>query len=175
MTIEQLGSIGELVGAVATVATLAYLAAQIRQSSRATETASYIAVSAGMGDFVRMCAEDPDLADLYSRACESYTDLSRAERARAHMVFSTMLFPNSLMLQLEQAGLVDPSASETVTIQSFKLVFAMAGVRQWWELESRWFPAKLQAHVAAVLAGIDRDGTILIPPAAEPTMSRHSA
>ena len=34
MTIQDLGSIGELVGAVATVATLIYLAVQIRQNSK---------------------------------------------------------------------------------------------------------------------------------------------
>lgn len=35
MSIAELGSIGELVGAIATVATLAYLAIQIRGSTRA--------------------------------------------------------------------------------------------------------------------------------------------
>ena len=34
MTIQELGSIGELVGAVATIATLVYLATQIRQNSK---------------------------------------------------------------------------------------------------------------------------------------------
>ena len=34
MTIEQLGSLGEIIGAAATIATLAYLAVQIRQNNR---------------------------------------------------------------------------------------------------------------------------------------------
>ena len=34
MTIDQLGSIGEIVGAIATVPTLAYLAVQILQNNR---------------------------------------------------------------------------------------------------------------------------------------------
>ena len=34
MTIQDLGSIGELIAAVATLATLVYLAVQIRQNSR---------------------------------------------------------------------------------------------------------------------------------------------
>ena len=40
MTIEALGSIGELVAAIATIATLFYLATQIRHSSEATRGAS---------------------------------------------------------------------------------------------------------------------------------------
>ena len=37
MTIQDLGSIGELVAAIATIATLVYLAIQIRQNTFATE------------------------------------------------------------------------------------------------------------------------------------------
>jgi len=40
MTIQDLGSIGELVAALATVATLIYLAAQIRQNTRAMKASS---------------------------------------------------------------------------------------------------------------------------------------
>ena len=40
MTIQDFGSIGELVAAIATVATLFYLAMQIRQGTRATRAAS---------------------------------------------------------------------------------------------------------------------------------------
>jgi|TARA_B110000116_G_scaffold211260_1_gene187053 hypothetical protein len=41
MTISELGSIGELIGAIATVATLLYLAFQIRAN---TEAAKYTAI-----------------------------------------------------------------------------------------------------------------------------------
>jgi hypothetical protein len=37
LTIQDLGSIGELIAAIATVATLAYLALQIRQNTRAIQ------------------------------------------------------------------------------------------------------------------------------------------
>ena len=45
MTIQDLGSIGELVAAIATIATLAYLAIQIRQNThtvRAAATTAHI-------------------------------------------------------------------------------------------------------------------------------------
>ena len=40
MTIQDLGSIGEAVGAIATVATLIYLAVQIRRNTRAVQSAA---------------------------------------------------------------------------------------------------------------------------------------
>jgi hypothetical protein len=39
ITLEQLGSIGELIAAIATVATLAYLALQIRQNTHVLQNA----------------------------------------------------------------------------------------------------------------------------------------
>ena len=44
MTIQDLGSLGELVAAIATVATLIYLALQIRQNTRATQAGSFHAI-----------------------------------------------------------------------------------------------------------------------------------
>ena len=41
MSIQDLGSIGELIAALATVATLAYLAVQIRQNTRALRGAAH--------------------------------------------------------------------------------------------------------------------------------------
>lgn len=40
MTIQELGSIGELLGALATIVTLAYLATQIRQNTKAARVSS---------------------------------------------------------------------------------------------------------------------------------------
>ena len=42
MTIQDLGSIGELIAAIATLATLVYLAAQIRQNMRAIMATSFM-------------------------------------------------------------------------------------------------------------------------------------
>ena len=43
LSIQDLGSIGELIGAIATVATLAYLALQIRQSTKVAEMSAITA------------------------------------------------------------------------------------------------------------------------------------
>ena len=45
VTIQDLGSIGELVAAAATIATLAYLAAQVRQNTRALRSSTFQSIS----------------------------------------------------------------------------------------------------------------------------------
>ena len=48
MTIQELGSLGELIAAIATVITLAYLALQIRQSAKVTgQSAVHSSIESG--------------------------------------------------------------------------------------------------------------------------------
>ena len=47
MTIQDWGSVGELVGAIATVATLVYLAIQIRTNTRIAKTSALQSMLAG--------------------------------------------------------------------------------------------------------------------------------
>ncbi len=50
MTIQDLGSIGELVAAIATLATLGYLAVQIRQNTRSMRAAAFQASTTRASD-----------------------------------------------------------------------------------------------------------------------------
>ena len=56
MTLQDLGSIGELVGAAATVATLIYLAVQIRANTGAMRSAAAQSVHEAFGTWYRMLA-----------------------------------------------------------------------------------------------------------------------
>ena len=151
MTIQELGSLGELVAALATIATLVYLATQIRNSTKATRTTNFLDVYGQMGTFTRMCAQNPELADLYRRACESYFALDPEERPRAHMMLCSQLLPNSVMLQLRRDEMIDPEVSLGATDTILGKLFAMKGVREWWSEEGRWFPEDFQGHVAAMI------------------------
>jgi hypothetical protein len=82
MSIAELGSIGELVGAIATVATLAYLAIQIRGSTRAVRSASAQAVHESFATWYRMLATDGELTDLTTKGLRDYSSLSESERGR---------------------------------------------------------------------------------------------
>ena len=168
MTIEQLGSVGELLAAIATMATLVYLATQIRNSTKATRTTNFMGLYDQMREFSRMCAEDPSLAELYVRACESYATLNLEDRARAHMVLTTQLLPNSVMLQLRQDEMIDPEVSLGLTKDALTKVFSMRGVREWRAEEGRWFPEDFQEHVATVVQRIDAEDLEAHPPTAGP-------
>ena len=88
MTLGQLGSLGELIGAIASVALLGYIAIQIRQNSkilehntRATEAASRQAFAAQ--DQAFLCsALDPGVLAIAVSKLESGEDLSALERSQ---------------------------------------------------------------------------------------------
>lgn len=67
MTIQD-GNIGELIAAVATVATLAYLAAQVRQNTRALRSSAFQQLSMDMSLSAEAIALNPDLAAIAIKA-----------------------------------------------------------------------------------------------------------
>lgn len=86
MTLQDIGSIGELVGAIATVATLVYLAVQVRQNSKQMADSARLA-RFGFTDRTveafsryRGLMAQPQNAEIYVRGLESYTELNQADR-----------------------------------------------------------------------------------------------
>jgi len=91
VTIQDLGSLGEIVGAVATVATLFYLATQIRASTLATRAAAAQTVHESFATWYRMLATDAGLSELMTKGLRDYSALSETERARFVSTSMTLL------------------------------------------------------------------------------------
>jgi IS1 family transposase len=101
MTLQELGSIGELVGAIATVAMLAYLAIQVRQNSHqlqeATKIAKLNAYDRTVEAFARyrgLLAESKN-AELYTSGLASYENLTQAEKVRFGAIIEEYFFAYS--------------------------------------------------------------------------------
>ena len=95
MTIQDLGSIGELFGAIATIATLVYLATQIRHNTKAARSDSAWSATVALAELSEGIAASPQLADLVMRAHDPATnpeDLSDSEFAQIYFVCRSVLF-----------------------------------------------------------------------------------
>ena len=66
MTLQDLGNMGEFVGAIAVIATLIYLTVQIRQNSRSISTAAYNEVLAQTFDLNLRLAQDSEFSSFFS-------------------------------------------------------------------------------------------------------------
>jgi hypothetical protein len=67
VTLQDLGSLGEFVAAIATLATLIYLALQIRQNTRESQAASRNLVSQSFVDFCFHVSGDLEITKLTRR------------------------------------------------------------------------------------------------------------
>ncbi len=91
MTIQDLGSLGELIAAVATVATLIYLAAQIRQNTSTVRSSSAAAQNQNQNTLLLSLAQDPELNRIFWAGLEARSRLEAAEQRRFDAIMAAML------------------------------------------------------------------------------------
>ena len=138
MTLQDLGNLGEFVGAIAVVITLVYVALQIRQNtahlSQNTTAVRLSALEANVESGTRVreiMISNPELADLYLKGLEGYSQLNRPERLRFGMyldnLFGAIQASHTRYVDLE----IDPDRVEEI-IKMVDSILAYPGVREWW-------------------------------------------
>ena len=96
MTIQDWGSIGELIGAVATIATLIYLAIQVRANTNSHEASSIQYMLDGARErVIGPNIGNPEVANIMARGLSTPDDLSPTEKVR----FMWILTEHVLQLQ----------------------------------------------------------------------------
>ena len=104
MTIQDLGSAGELIAAIATVATLIYLARQIRQSTSTVATSTYESVFTGYNDLNLAVASDPDLARILDTGLSDPESLDKNEQVRFVLIIRSFSNHYLKLLRLKERG-----------------------------------------------------------------------
>jgi hypothetical protein len=147
LTIQDLGSLGELLAAVATLATLGYLAVQVGQAKRQIETAQMQARSSFSNDAGRWSAEiqlrwfSPSGPNpTMMKALFTEDRLTQEEAHEFAVQISIFLGELIRTEQLQRRGLLDPEMA-TVRRSIYMPYLAMPRVRKWWERFGREFYA----------------------------------
>ena len=104
MTIQDLGSIGELIAAIATVATLVYLALQIRQNTRALHHAAERAIREDANSWRANLIQHPEVAELYRKGLVDPGALDSIERLRFRMLLDALFATWQYIFRAEQIG-----------------------------------------------------------------------
>ena len=143
VTIEQIGSIGELIAAIATVATLVYLAAQIRQNSKLFRTSVTMATREGRAEMNRIMATDDQANRVFFEGLLSRSDLSEPDRrkfdALMSIVYETWEHDFDLGIGLRK-------------LSSF--MTDRPGWRQWWEVYRDYYPSEFQVFLDSQLTPV---------------------
>lgn len=146
MTIQDLGSIGELVAAIATIATLFYLAIQIRSNTSVVRSAAAQSVHEAFATWYRMLAADAPLAELVTNGLRDYTSLSEADRARFIATFMAFLSCSQDAFIKWREGSLAPDLWRGWELVIMNLVHAPGGKAFWGE-RGYLFGDKFRDHI----------------------------
>ena len=149
MTIQDLGSIGELIAALATVGTLAYLALQIRQNTRSIRVSTFHESASRSADFSRAIAERKDLARIYRIGLGGMDQLEDDDdRVRFMMLLSTLFRQYEDLFFQYQAGTAS-SESWDAWRNSLRFTLSNPGFPPFWDVRRFAFTESFRQFVDA--------------------------
>ena len=152
MTVQDLGSIGEVVGAVATVATLIYLALQIRANTRATKAETRRTNQSNRLQAYSEIIAHEEVALIFEKALAHPESLSSTERIRFDFLFSKILGDAAVLMADHRDGL-ETSQMLDRTISGVLPMLRTAGGRAYWSRWGKTFDPEFQTRVELVLQG----------------------
>ena len=132
MTLQELGNLGEFIGAIAVIASLAYVALQIRQNTRSLRTASFQALMQSSISENRLFAQDPAVAELYLRGLESYEALDPVEQLRFSRLLYNLIWHFEITLSLHGEGVSTDTRLEAQLAHVLEQL-ERPGAAKWWE------------------------------------------
>ena len=128
MNLQSLGNIGEFIGGLAVIASLIYLALQIRQNTKSVRIQVEQAIKRDLVDLRRSVIENPEVADLLSKAISNFDSLSPAERIRMNMACANLIEHHQQLFFLRNEGLVHWEGWE----DPLRGYLELEPFRQWW-------------------------------------------
>jgi hypothetical protein len=151
MNWDAIGAVGEVGGALAVVATLVYLAAQLRQNTRALQSATFQEISTTMGQNMEVLSMIPDAATLMLLAQEGLENLTAEQRIKfGHISMMCFRRIETVFVQ-ESMGFVDSRLTQGFRRSALSALLNQ-GMREWWEQSKGAFSDEFAAWVDEELA-----------------------
>ena len=144
MSIQELGSLGEIIAAIATVATLAYLAIQIRQSARVAQ--SQVERDVVNSPVTLAVGQDPDLARVFREGCADFEALSTDDRVRFAFLMTNLFASYQVHFGSHQMRLLSLE-NYTALTRTMESLIVLPGVTSWWRSYRFNFTTSFQNEV----------------------------
>lgn len=132
MTLDALGNIGEIVGALGVIISLVYLAGQIRQNTKAIKASSNHAINDAFNAYLKLLIENERAAKILAVGVRNIHELDEAQRDTFYAVVS-MLFNHfeNTFLHYRQ-GLLDAEQWERWAF-AIGWYAGFPGIEAWWK------------------------------------------
>jgi hypothetical protein len=156
MTLQDLGNVGEFLGAVAVLVSLIYLALQIRQNTTTVRAGTSAAISESLARVLEVIGSDPKTARLWIRGIGGDPSLDTEDVLQFGFLFGSYIrrVENAYYQQLR--GFVDPQHWQT-TERTLSTIMGPEGGRSSWERSRHIYSDRFAAYVDTCIA--ERDAT----------------
>ena len=151
MNWEAIGSIGEIVGAIAVFLTLVYLAIQIRQNTKSVQAAAIDSTISQVNQIRTSVFSDPEVANMYRRGNDNPESLTDDEKLRYRLLLHNILLAESnVFAQADFTGLSDSTWKTQIPIVS--RVIMSPGGRWFWNTHRDEFEESFRQIIDNILS-----------------------
>jgi hypothetical protein len=154
MTIQEWGSLGEIVAAIATVVTLLYLALQMRANAAATRSEARAAHRTTIETTSLAIAQDPKLAVLFRAGLTDFDVLTPDQKIQFSFLLGLMVAGLDAAFEHFNSGLLENKQLDAVrnTVEPFLLA---PGGRAWWKAYCSRYSPEFQEFVGGFILAND--------------------
>ena len=146
MMLEDLGNIGEFVGAIGVVVTLGYLAVQIRRNTISVRASTFQECVRDIATLSDLLATDAELARIWSTGLRDFDALKSEERVRFAAYMLGMFRRLENVLYQTQHGALDPAYWEG-QLSAMRGTLSQPGVAAWWKRSQGLFSLSFREYV----------------------------
>ncbi len=165
MTLQDLGNVGEFLGAVAVLVSLIYLALQIRQNTTTVRAGTSAAISESLARLLEVVGSDPRTARLWIRGLGGDPSLDPWDVLQFGLLFGSYMrrIENAYYQQLR--GFVDSEQWQT-TERTLSSVMGAMGGKSWWARSRHIYSDRFAMYVDTCIA--ERDAASAAAQGVEP-------
>lgn len=146
MTIQEFGTIAEIIAAIATVVALAYLAIQIRQHSTSSRAEAVRGTMDG-NDAMLAVAQDSELTKIYTDGLSDFNSLDAYQQTRFAYILGSMLGGVARHYENVELGIIEEEHFKTANWGHLRLLETPGG-SQFWHAYIETFPPQFRDFVS---------------------------
>ena len=144
MTLEQLGSLAEILGAVGVIASLVFVGLQIRQNTKATRAQIHEQITSTYLSFLNSALLNPEAyAAGISVTEDEFSRLTPGERTYFFGTALGFFKQFELMYVQNQTGIMDKEIWDSWSVYIL-MYFHQPGIQLWWKSRKRAFTEDFQ-------------------------------
>lgn len=143
MTIQEMGALGEVIGAIAIIITLIFLALQIRQNTKAVILNTGHAITEEFRSMFELIAANGELAELINKSANTDVNITGADKARYWAYTSNFIYAFENAYFQSAQGALD--SNKWAGMKRMVTDYAhLPGFQEYWPSRKHWYSDTFQ-------------------------------